>query len=261
MIEIGAAPQYFLAFAVVLARMGGLMAFAPFWGSFAVPARIRVVLAVALTFALFPILAPRIPEIPADPAVFAVGLGKELLVGLLLGLVGQLFLAALQLGGTVMGFQMGFSLVNVIDPQTQVQVSVLSVLHNLAGLLLFVVLNAHHWYLRAMLDSYQMVPVFGASMSSGLSDEVVRLGGQMFVLGVQLAAPVMFVGLTIDILLGIIGRAAPQIHILIAGMPLKVLMGFVVLTLSASALVPYFERYLGEMRHDFSRVLGLLGGA
>ncbi len=258
MFQVSASFDLILSFGFVLARVGGLMVFAPFLGSFAVSRRIRVLLSLAVCISVFPILQDYVPDIPADKLAYVLAVSKELLVGLVLGLVGQLLLASLQVGGTMMGFQMGFSLVNVIDPQTQVEVSVLSVLHNLAGLLLFILLNGHHMYLEVLADSYRVVPVFTAGISEGLMLEIGRLAGGVFTLGLQLAAPIVAVGITVDILLGVVGRSAPQIHILIAGLPLKVLVGFFMVTSGAGVLLPYMRENLGRLQQDLYIVLNWL---
>lgn len=260
MIQINAAPELLLAFVMLLARIGGLTAFAPFWASFAVSPRIRVVLALVLTMGLFPLLQDKLPAVPLDPVVYLIGIGGELLIGALFGLVGQLLLGAMQLAGTLMGFQMGFSLVNVIDPQTQVEISVLAVLYNLAGLLVFVLLDGHYWYLKVLSESYQVLPAFGAGLSDGVFELLGQLAANMFLLGVQLAAPIVLVGICVDLLLGVVGRAAPQIHILIAGMPLKVMVGFAMLSLSAGALLPLLRSSMERFQGDLWLILRLLGG-
>ncbi len=259
MIEVGAAPETLVAFALLLARIGGLMVFVPFWGSIAVSRQVRVALAFVLTFALFPVLEQHLPRVGMEPAALVTGVISEAFVGLALGLVGQLLLAALQLAGTLMGFQMGFSLVNVIDPQTQVEVSVISVLQNLIGITMLVVLNAHHFFLEAMVDSYDFVPALGARSTPELAQHIAQMAGGMFYAGFQLAAPVVLVGIIVDVLLGILGRAAPQIHILIAGLPLKVLVGFSMLMLGTRAALPFLERSFLQVRQDLYLVLRALG--
>ncbi|HSR50951.1 MAG TPA: flagellar biosynthetic protein FliR [Acidobacteriota bacterium] len=258
MIDIGNTPDYFVGFALLLARVGGLMTFAPFWGSFSVSPSIRVVLAFALTVVLFPVIGAQLVIPSFDPLTLVLGLLSEVAVGLMLGLVGQIFLAALQMAGTVMGFQMGFSLVNVIDPQTNVEVSVLAVLYNLAGLTLFLIMDAHIWFFQAMVDSYQIVPPFTAHLSSALFQEMLRISAGLFYMGVKLAMPIVVVGITVDIILGVVGRAAPQIHILIAGLPLKVLVGFVMVTLTARAFIPFLDHHLSDLHRDLYIILRAL---
>ena len=259
MIQIEAAPEYFLAFIMLLARIGGLMVFAPVWSSFAISSQIRILLTVALSLALFPLLEDKLALPPADPSAVVLSIASELMIGLVLGLVGQLMLGAMQLAGTLMGFQMGFSLVNIIDPQSQVEISVLSVMQNLIGMTLFIVLGAHHWYLQAMVESYQYIAPYSARLPVGLVEQMMGLASGMFRAGVQLALPLVAVGIVVDVLLGVVGRAAPQIHVLIAGMPLRVLVGFVMIIFAVQATLPFFQRHLLQFREDLFTALRLMG--
>jgi flagellar biosynthetic protein FliR len=228
-------PAEILAFAIVLFRVGGVMVFAPFFSMGAFPRYVKVIvpLIVALT------LSPAIPE-TMMPADFSLGgivlpLLGEALIGIVLGLAAAFTFGALQLAGQVMGFQVGFSIVNIIDPQTQVKTSVISILYNFLGLSFFLLINGHHWFFLAVGESFHILPFGGVQLQAPLMEELLRLSSHMFVMGVQIAAPVIAVTICSDVVIGIIGRAAPQINILIVGMPVKTLVG-----LSGMSIAFYF---------------------
>lgn len=228
-------PTEVLAFAIVLFRVGGVMVFAPFYSMGAFPRYVRVIvpLIVALT------MSPAMPRfmLPAEFSLASVVLPLlgEALVGMVLGLTAAFTFGALQLAGQTMGFQIGFSLINIIDPQTQVKTSVISILYNFLGLSFFLLINGHHWFFLAINDSFQFLPFGGVHLQGPLMEELLRLSTQMFVAGLQVAAPVIAVTICCDVVIGIIGRAAPQINILIVGMPIKTLVG-----LSAMSIAFYF---------------------
>lgn len=244
---------------MTLARVGGLMTFAPFLGSGAIAPVIRVFLSVVISLAIFPAVQADVPSPPPEALLFLLALGMELGIGFVLGLVGQLFLAGIQLGGQLMGFQMGFSLINIIDPQTQVESSALALLHNLIALLVFLAVNAHHWYIQAIADSYRILPG-AAHYSSELAAFMLQLFGNMFILGFKLGAPIVTVLLIVDVLMGIIGRAAPQIHILIVGLPSKSLVGFLFLLATAHVSVTFMGRHLERLSQDLYTLLGMMAG-
>jgi flagellar biosynthetic protein FliR len=154
-----------------------------------------------------------------------------------------------------MGFQIGFSIVNIIDPQTQVKTSVISILQNFLGLSFFLLINGHHWFFIALGESFQFLPFGGVQLQGSLMEELIRLSAQMFVAGVQIAAPVIAVTICSDVVIGIIGRAAPQINILIVGMPIKTLVG-----LSGMSVAFYFlPDALGTMFMQLSEdLMGLV---
>ncbi|MFH1574230.1 MAG: flagellar biosynthetic protein FliR, partial [Acidobacteriota bacterium] len=172
---------------------------------------------------------------------------SELLVGFVLGLTASLLFAGFQMAGQIMGFQLGFSIVNIIDPQTSVQVSVLSILSNFLGLMFFLLIDGHHWLVQAVSGSLDYLPVGGARLTGPVVEMVMRLSSQIFVSGLQIAAPVVAATITADVLMGIIGRVAPQVNILIVGMPVKTLVGLGTMSVTFYFLPTLFGRYFLEL--------------
>jgi flagellar biosynthesis protein FliR len=238
-------------FAIVLFRVAGIMVFAPFFGSHSVPYQVRVVLTLMVTFALAPALP--LDRIPPEVSLFSlVGtVTGEVIFGLVLGLAAQFVFAAMQLAGQIIAFQMGFSIINLIDPQSEVEMSVISFLENFIGLILFLLVNGHHWFFLAVSDSFTSLPVTGLRLHGPLVFEVVRLSAQVLSIGVQIAGPVIAVTVLTDIVLGILGRVAPQVNILIVGMPAKLLVGFGCLSLSFY----FLPQFLGGQFTALSREL------
>ncbi len=231
-----------IRFALVLFRVGGIMVFAPFYSSHSLPYQVRIVLTLVATVALLPSVP--LGQVPPDLTLTRL-LGLivgESLVGLTLGLVSLFILAGLQLAGQIISFQLGFALINLIDPSSEVDMPVFSFLENYLGLLLFLLLNGHHWFFTAVSDSFNYLPVFGLHLRPPLVSEVIRLSSQTLLSGVQIAAPVLAVTIIADVALGIIGRVAPQINILIVGMPVKTLVGFICLGTSFF----FLPQYLGD---------------
>ena len=249
---------WFVSFLLLLVRLGGLMVFAPFLGSLTIPVQVRVTLSVALSVALFPTLQTKIPDVSMEVVPLVLMLARELMVGMLLGLAGQLLLAAFQMAGQLIGFQMGFSLVNIIDPQTQVQSSALALIEGLAGVMIFLAIDAHHWYLEAIADSYDLSFSLTSGRWSAITSSLIELFGNIFVVGFRLAAPVLTVLVIVDVFLGVIGRAAPQIHILIIGMPVKPLVGFILLSAMFQSRLPFVRQYLLHLHEQLYVFLQLL---
>jgi flagellar biosynthesis protein FliR len=230
-----------IRFAIVLLRVSGIMLFAPFFNSQSIPLQIRA--AFALVTAV--VLAPSLP-LTAIPSEFGLSnltglVAGEILSGVLLGLAASCIFAGFQFAGQIISFQLGFSLINTIDPQTNVEAPVFSFIQNYIGLLFFLLINGHHWFLLAINQSFGALPVGGAHIQKPVIEWLLYLCSQMFVIAVRIAGPIIAVTIITDVVLGIIGRAAPQIHIIIVGMPLKVLVGFACLSLSFYFLPRYLE--------------------
>ena len=138
-------------------RVGGLMTFAPFFSSTSFPARIKAVLTLALTALLYPALA--IPVAPLSPRQWTEVALRESVLGLATGLCLQFVFEGVLLAGQIGGFQLGFSLVNVIDPNSNVETTVLSTYHVFVALLIFMQLGVQRWLLRATAMSFEMLPV------------------------------------------------------------------------------------------------------
>ncbi len=242
-------------FAVVLFRVAGIMVFAPFFSSYSIPYQVRVVLTLVATVALVPALP--LGRLPAElTPVSMIGMAAgEAVFGLVLGLSALFIFAAMQLAGQIIAFQLGFSIINLIDPQSEVEMSVISFLENFIGLVLFLLINGHHWFFMAVSDSFRYVPVTGLKLHGPLVAEVLRLSSQVLSVGVQIASPVIAVTVLTDIVLGIIGRVAPQINILIVGMPAKLLVGFFCLSLSFYFLPQLLGEHYAKL---FRELLGLV---
>lgn len=247
-------PAFFLTFA----RIGGLVTFAPFIGSGAISRWIRILFAVSLTLLLFPTIQEYRTEVPLEFLSFTVALIREIGVGLVLGLIGKLVFASLEVAGQMMGFQMGFGFIRVIDPQTQVESPFMSIFLNLVGMMTFLSFNGHHWYLRAMVESFRLAPD-GAAFSGPLVYQLIQSVSDMFLLGLKISAPIVVVLFVIDVLLGIIGRAAPQIHLLIVGLPAKGIVGFIFLTATIYSFIPFLARILGRIEVELATYIGLIG--
>ena len=242
-------------FATVLTRVGGLMVFAPFFGSLAIPHPIRIAAALVVTVAMLPSLPLAAVPSGFGLAQVATSLFGEVVFGLVLGLTANFVFAGLQLAGQIISFQLGFSIINLIDPSSEVESSVFSFFENILGILFFLLLNGHHWFLTAVADSFSYLPPGGVHLSGPVVAEIVRLSSAVLKGGVQIAGPVIAVTVIADVATGIIGRAAPQLNILVVGMPLKTLVGFGCLSFSFYYLPQFLDGAFSRLHHD---LFGLL---
>jgi len=232
------------------ARISGLMVFCPFLGSDAVPMPVKASLTLLLTVLLHPLHGPVALAVgPWQWAQVAVG---EAMIGLLLGLVANFLFEAALVAGQVLGVQIGYSIANVFDPQTQADTPVLSQFHQMAALLIFLQLDVHHWLLRSLVRSFAYLPPGGAGLTPAAIGGVLHAAGGIFLAGVQIAAPSLAATMVADVALGFLGKASPQLPVLFIGIAVKNLTGLAVMV-AAIAYWPHvfaaqFERgiELGE---------------
>ena len=226
--------------ALIGLRIAGVMSFAPFFTSTSFPPRIKAAFTVVLTALLYP-LCP-VPVAGLTPYGWAGVVLSETILGLAMGLSLQFILEGVLVAGQVGGFQLGFSLVNVIDPQTNVDTPVLSTIHQLFVLMLFLQMNVHHWILRGLVKSFAYVPVGSAVISAAMMKELFRDAAAMFLVGIQIAAPLLFATVVIDVTVGFLSKASPQLPAILLSIPLKSLAGYTVLAIAISLWPALFER-------------------
>jgi flagellar biosynthesis protein FliR len=226
------------------ARISGLMVFCPFFGSDGVSVPVKVGLTLLLTALLHPLHGPAALTLAAGFGVWqwgAVAL-EEMSVGLLLGLAANFFFEAALLAGQILGVQIGYSLANVFDPNTQADLPVLSEFHQMAALLIFLELDAHHWLLKALVRSFAYLPPGGFAITPAATGSLLSAAGGIFLAGVQIAAPSLAATLVVDVALGFLGKASPQLPVLYIGIAVKNLIGLAVLL----AAMAYWPRIFGE---------------
>ena len=166
----------------------------------------------------------------------------ETILGLAIGLCLQFILEGAQLAGQVAGFQFSFSLVNIIDPNTNVDTPVLSVFHQFFAVLFFLQLNVHHWILRGLARSFDYVPVGSVTISTAFMRELFHAAGAMWLVGVQMAAPVLLATLVLDVTVGFLTKASPQLPAMLFSIPLKSLVGYGVLAIGIGLWPAIFEK-------------------
>jgi flagellar biosynthesis protein FliR len=222
------------------ARVSGLMVFCPFLGSDAVPMPVKAGLALLLTVVLHPLHGP------ARLAVTSWQWGQvamaEAATGLVMGLVANFLFESALMAGQILGVQIGYSLANVFDPQTQADTPVLSVFHQMAALLIFLQLDVHHWLLRSLVRSFAYLPAGAAPATFFAATGLLHAAGGIFLVGMQIAAPSLAATLVADMALGFLGKASPQLPVMFIGLAVKNLVGLTVMI----AAIAYWPRMFSQ---------------
>ncbi len=214
-------------FLFISVRLSGLMLFAPFFGSNVVSPRIKAALVVALSLLLYPVAAPRFPALELSHWPMLVF--SELLVGAAIGIATSLVFDAVQMAGQILSVQMGYSLVSILDPNTQAESTVMASFHQAVAMLIFLRLDVHLWILHAIGDSFAYLPPGSAHLSHAFVRTALAAGAAVFSIGVQLAAPVLSATLIADLVLGLLGKASPQLPVMLLGPAVKSMLGLAVL--------------------------------
>jgi flagellar biosynthetic protein FliR len=239
-------------------RISGLFAIAPLFSQRGIPTHLKVMLALTLAMVISPIISMQnfaVPEHLVDVILLAV---REMLVGVLVGFVFYSLFIAVQMAGAFIGFQMGFAIVNVIDPVTSQQVSILAQFKFIMAMLIFFLLDGHHMMLQAIVASYKLVPLGEAVFRFSMHTEVAKLIMGVFVIALKLGAPVMATLILTDVGLGVISRTVPQMNIFIVGFPLKIALGLFFTGAALPIFGIVFRKALMMVNEESFKILSLL---
>jgi flagellar biosynthesis protein FliR len=244
-----------IPFALVLARVAGLFAAIPLFGSRIVPARVKVPLIFSLALLIFPLVKPAAVPAVGDAISLILLVIKETLIGLTLSLLSQVIFAAVEFCGQLVGTQMGIAMAALFDPTTQNNVPTMAMFQGVLATLLFLVLGVHHFFITGIVESYQVIPLGAWHMSAGLFKFLIDASAGIFIIAIKLAAPVAVALLATSVALGIVARSFPAMNVFMVSMPLNIGIGFVILGFSlpvfARVLQGAFGGLVGQMRQLF----------
>lgn len=247
-------PDDLLSYFLTLFRISVVLFLLPFFGGKTIPNPVKGALLLVLSLALWPQLSFPGKLMPTGWNIVIMFLG-ELILGLILGMIVRFLFGAVQLGGQIIGFQMGFAMVNVVDPITGTSNAVTAHFLYMCTMLTFLVLNGHLYLLNAVALSFEHIPPGGLLITPGLTNHILEFSNLMFTLAVKIAAPVMAALFLIDLSLALISRAAPQMHVLVLGFPIKISVGFFFLGFLFTIMTSYVGDFLSQLHPIFDAIM------
>ena len=247
------------AFLLVLTRTSGIFFISPFLGSLNISYRVRACAAVVLAVLLFPVVVKLyVVKVPATTLLFAFTVVKELFVGWLIGLVGYIVLSAVNMAGKIMDMQVGFAVVQMMDPTTQQQQGMIGTfLYNLT-IIYFVITNGHHVIISALAESFRIIPLDSMVWNTSLPQLINDLTAGVFLNGMKIAMPVTFAILLTNVGMGILARTMPQMNIFVVGIPLQLTIGSGMLSMVLPFYILFLDVVFNEMYANISIALKAL---
>ena len=216
-------------FLLVLARVSGVIAFVPIPGVSAGPEASRIVLALALTIALYPVWPAPVVDGPVVGTLLG-WMATEAAFGLTVGVAIAFFLEGIQMAAQMIGLQAGYSFASTVDPSTQADTTSLQMLAQLLAGSLFFAFGFDRQIIRILAKSLESVPGGTYALNVSIVDAITHLGSSIFVTGLQLAAPVLALLLLLDITFAVLGRLQQQLQLLSLAFSIKMLVGLAFLT-------------------------------
>lgn len=245
---------------VCLARVSAIIASMPVFGSDMLPARAKVGLALMLVALISPVVDLDLNNIGFTPVSMGILMANEVIIGAMLGFVSRLIFTAVEFGGTVVGYQMGFAAANVYDPQNQRQVSLMSQFQNVFAILVFLAVDGHHIFMRTLVDSFELLPPGFIDLSGFAVPYIVELVSNMFVLAVRFSAPVLAVLLLSGLILGIMSRVFPQLNVFLLSFPINIGLALIIIGLTMTVVVSLLHNEFNALPERFTLLLEGLRG-
>ncbi len=246
-------------FILVFVRAGALLAVFPLFSASNVPIQLRLALGALAALLIAPLLTPMsIASLSIWGVVKLIFI--EASVGLLLGFVCRIVFFAAEFAGGIASTEMGLMLSTTFNPAAGVVMGAPGMLLYWLTLILFLTLDLHHWMLAAFQNSYVWVPIGGARLSEGLLQDIITRSGQIFRIGVLIAAPIISVSFVITIVFCTLGRAVPQMNVFNDSFSVRTLVGLGAFGMTCNLMAQYIQNFLHRLPEDMLRVAQLLGG-
>ena len=229
---------------LIFARIGAILMLLPGFGEAYVPPRVRLSLALIISLALWPVVRATLPGLPETVGGMAGWIIHEVVVGLMIGLLLRMFMSALTTAGEIISLQTTLSFSQTANPMQAQPGTTLAAFLTLLGVTLLFATNTHHLFIAGMVGSYRLIAPAQPLVMSDFTTMAVRTLGDSFLLGVQLAAPVLVFALIFNLASGLIARVMPSFQVYFAAAPLSVILGLSIFALSLGALGTVFiDRY------------------
>jgi len=233
----------FYAFLLVFARVGGVMVAAPLLGNRAVPRLVRAGFALVFSLALTPLTTAKVGPVPQHLLLLAAAVVKDGLFGISIGFAARLLFASVEMAGYFIDTQMGFGFINLINPFSEQQSSLLSMFQYQLAITVYLLANGHLALLGSIAESFQALPPGAVNPHASFGLTAASLLKTMLILGFRLALPAAGVLLVVDLAFALVARAVPQMNVFIVGMPAKILIGVATVAL----LTPVMAIIVGQI--------------
>ncbi len=248
----------FQTFLICFSRVAGFISAIPVFMSKQTPAQIKVGLIFLCTLVLFPIMEQTVQPVTFGTITFLLLMISEVLLGGMIGLIARMIFTAVEYGGTVIGYQMGFAAANIFDPQNERQLALISQFQNVFAILIFLAIDGHHIFLQIAAESYTLLPPGVFNISGEAIPYLLTLSSRIFSLGIQFSAPILVVLLLSGLILGLLARVFPQLNVFLLSFPLNIGISFTVIGLTLPLVTILVRREFDDLGNRLMIVLQLL---
>lgn len=246
--------EQFHVFLLVLLRVSALLIVAPIFGHRNYLNQAKVGLAFMVSLVIFPLVAAHHPLVPDGLYPYVFMMIREAVLGLVLGYAVLLLFIGIQFAGQLAGLQMGLDIVDVIDPHSSGQISIIGQYLNILAILILLTIDGHHLVLQGLARSFEVIPLGGVQLKEVVMLKLIALTSEVFIIAIKISAPVILALFLVSVALGVLARTVPQMNILVVGFPVQLAAGLGVLIAS----LPLFYLLMHKLITALSRHLAVL---
>ncbi len=245
-----------LAFILTFVRMGTAVMIMPGLGDSFVPERLRLLIALALSFVLFPMTMKYMPAQVPGTFMLLMLIIMEFVIGLFFGTIARVFMTALDTAGMVISTSSGLGNAQVFNPSLAMQGSLVGAFLSVTGVLILFATDLHHLLIMGLLESYTLFPVGAIPDSGSMAELLARTISASFSIGVKIGAPFIVLTMLIYVGMGVLSRLMPQIQVFLLAIPLQILLSVITLILTMSAIFIYWAGQFEEGMIFFLKAAG-----
>ncbi len=246
--------QHGPAFLFIVVRVAAFFVAMPLIGGGSVPAMIKVMLVLSMSFVLFQVVEVA-PMAPLTLLSLTTGLFGEFLIGLTMSLGVNMLFAAVEIGSEIIGMQMGFGSANLFDPISNRQTSLIARLEGLVAMLVFLAINGHYIVIESLVFSFEFIPSSGFYPSGALIQYLMKLASRMFLIGLKVGIPVIVALLLANAIIGILSRVIPQMNVLLFSFPVTITLGLLIVGFSLPVFVSILTEEISSLKQVLPGVL------
>jgi flagellar biosynthesis protein FliR len=235
-----------IGFIMVFARVGAITMFLPAIGEDQAPVRIRLMFALFLSAVIYPTLLLSLPPVAQNMAGLAGGLGREIIIGIMMGTIVRLFMLSLHTAGTIIAMQTGFASAIQYDPSQGGQATVVTRFLGVLGVIIIFGSGLHHIFIGGIVRTYAIFSPRDTINVADFSTLMLNIVAQSFALGIQMSAPFLAFGIILNVGLGLMGRLAPQIQIFFVAQPLSLMLGIALFLASIGTMMTVFITHFAD---------------
>ena len=242
-------------FLLIFVRVSGIFTTAPVFGARNVPTMIKAGMSLVFAVVLLPILSQQVITVPGSFLLYILLVIKEYLVGLIIGFAASLLFSAVQMAGHLIDTQIGYGMVNVLDPLVGQQVPLIGNFKYILALMVFLATNGHYMLISGLMSSFQIVPLTQIAFHATLPMLLINMIINFYIIAFKISLPVVGTILLMDVGLGILARTMPQMNIFIVGMPAKIFIGLFILSISMPFFVFLIEVLFNGMYANLNQII------